>query len=125
MEEMLTRIVDDLIARTSGPLHLRLILQPLVASVFAVIGGLNDAKAGKPPYFWTMFTDHTQRSEMLRDGWKQVGKVFVLAMVFDVVYQLVVGGFIYPFEVVLVAVILAIVPYLILRGIVNRIATGR
>jgi hypothetical protein len=59
---------------------------------------------------------------MLQDGWKSVGKVFILALVLDVVYQVVVQRFVYPFEVILVAFILAIVPYLLLRGLVTRLA---
>lgn len=125
MEEMFTRIFDDLVARTSGPLHLRLFLQPIMASIFGILGGLKDAKEGRPPYFWSMFTNPSERREMLKDGWKRVGKVFLIAIVLDAVYQFIVHRFIYPGEVVLVAIILAIVPYLILRGIVNRIASIR
>ena len=59
---------------------------------------------------------------MLRDGWKSVGKIFVLAMVLDVVYQVIVARFVYPGEVIVVALGLAIVPYLLLRGLVTRLA---
>jgi hypothetical protein len=52
-----------------------------------------------------------------------VGKVFIFAVVLDVVYQWIVLKFVYPGEVIIVAFILAIVPYLILRGIANRIAS--
>ena len=58
---------------------------------------------------------------MLKDGWKSVGKVFVMAIIIDLIYQLIVLKWFYPFEAVLVAFILAIVPYLIVRGPVNRI----
>ena len=50
---------------------------------------------------------------MLRDGWKSVGKVFILAMVLDVIYQLIELRRVYPGEVILVAIVLAILPYLI------------
>jgi len=62
---------------------------------------------------------------MLRDGWKGVGKVFVLAILLDVIYQYIVQRFVYPGEAVLVAVILAIVPYLLFRGPINRLASRR
>src|SRR5688572_2220398 len=107
MEEVLTRIFDDLIARTTGPLNLRLFLQPIMASIFGIIGGLEDAKAHRPPFFWSMFTNPSERRNMLKDGWKHIGKVFVIAMTLDAVYQFIVDGFIYPFEVVLIAFILA------------------
>jgi hypothetical protein len=61
---------------------------------------------------------------MLQDGWKSVGKVFVLALALDVVYQIIVQGFVYPGEAIIVAFLLAIVPYLIVRGLVTRVAKG-
>jgi len=125
MEEMFVRLIEDLTARVSGPMKFRIVLQPIMASIFAIAAGIKDARAGKPAYFWTMFTQPAQRSEMLKDGWKSVGKVFVLAMVLDIVYQLIVQRWVYPGEVIIVAFILAIVPYLILRGLVNRIASKR
>jgi hypothetical protein len=121
VEEILYRIFENLIDRVSGPMKFRLFLQPTMAIFFAVRSGLQDAKQGRPPYFWAIFTDPDQRREMLRDGWKAVGKVFILAIVLDVVYQLFVFRWIYPFEAFLVASILAIVPYLAIRGPANRI----
>lgn len=125
MEEIFGRFVEHLIARVSGPMKFRILLQPVMASIFAILAGLRDAKADRPAYFWALFTQPAQRAEMLKDGWKSVGKVFVLAMVLDVVYQLIVQRWVYPAEVIIVAFILAIVPYLILRGLVNRIASRR
>ena len=122
MDDIWMRIVENMTDRVSGPMKFRLLLQPIMASIFAIISGLKDAKAGKPPYFWGIITHPDQRADMIKDGWKSVGKVFVLAVVLDVVYQIVVLRFVYPGEVIIVAFFLAIVPYLILRGLVNRIA---
>jgi len=47
--------------------------------------------------------------------------VFVLALVLDVVYQLIVARFVFPLETIVTAILLAIVPYLIVRGLVTRI----
>lgn len=76
---------------------------------------------GKPPYFWALIASSAHRAEMIRDGWKSVGKVFILALVLDVVYQIIVLRFVYPGEALIAAFVLAIVPYLILRGLVNRL----
>jgi hypothetical protein len=121
VEDFLTRIGENLIDRVSGPLRFRLILQPLMASIFAIIAGIKDAREGRPPYFWAMITTPSHRAEMIRDGWKSVGKVFILALVLDVVYQIYVFRFIYVAEAFIVAFCLAIVPYLILRGLVTRL----
>lgn len=122
MEEMWMRFVENLVDRVSGPMKFRLLLQPLMAVIFAVISGLKDAKAGKSAYFWALLTDPSHRRDMIRDGWKSVGKVFVLALILDVVYQVIVLRFVYPGEAIVVAIVLAIVPYLIVRGLVTRLS---
>jgi hypothetical protein len=54
-----------------------------------------------------------------------VGKIFVVAVVLDVICQLIVFRWLYPSEALLVAPVLAILPYLVVRGPVNRIANYR
>jgi hypothetical protein len=125
MDDIVTRILGDMGDRVAGPMKFRLVLQPAMAAIFAIRSGLADAKAGRPPYFWALFTDPMHRAEMLRDGWKSVGKVFVLALVLDAVYQIIAIRFVYPGEAIVVAFLLASVPYLLLRGAVTRIARGK
>jgi hypothetical protein len=122
MEELFTRLWDDLVGRIGGPLSLRLILQPTMATIFAIRDGLKDARDGRPAYFWALFTDSTHRQEFIRDGWKSVAKVFSFAIILDVIYQWIALRWVYPGEALIVAFILAILPYLLIRGPVNRIA---
>jgi hypothetical protein len=122
MEDLLSRIIEDLVGRVSGPMKFRLILQPVMAAIFAIRSGLKDAREDNPPYFWAMFTNSNSRLDMMRDGWKSVGRVFILAIVMDAIYQFIVFRWFYPGEALLVAVILALIPYLLIRGPVNRIA---
>ena len=56
---------------------------------------------------------------------QKFGKVFMLALALDVVYQIVELRFVYPGEAVIVAFLLAIVPYLILRGLVTRLMSRK
>jgi hypothetical protein len=121
MQEIWSRIAEDMVARVSGPMHLRIILQPVMALVFATISGLRDAREGTPPYFWSLINNPAHRQDMLQDGWKSVGKVFLIAIALDVVYQITVQRFVYPGEAILVAILLAIVPYLIMRPLVARV----
>jgi hypothetical protein len=121
MDEILARIWENLGGRIGGPLKFRLLLQPLVVSVLAIRAGIQDARAGRPAYFWAVLSDSQYRSEALREGWKAVAQVFTLAIVMDVVYQLIVERWVYPLESLIVAVVLAIIPYLLLRGPVTRI----
>jgi hypothetical protein len=122
MEEMWQRFVGNLFGRLDGPLHFRFIVQPLMAVIFAALDGIKDAKAGKPAYFWALASSPAHRRELLKDGWKHFGKIFILAIVLDVIYQLKVHHTVYPGEVLLVSLLLAVVPYVLLRGPVNRIA---
>lgn len=122
MDDFWMRIVENMSDRVTGPMKFRLVLQPVMAAIFAVLSGLKDARTGKPPYFWALLTDPAHRTDMIKDGWKSVGRVFLLAIAIDVVYQIIVLHTVYPLEVVIVAFVLAIVPYLLLRGLVTRIA---
>jgi hypothetical protein len=123
--EVITRFNENLAGRIGGPLSLRFILQPTVATLLAVRAGLRDARAGKPPFLWTVVTDPTARQELLREGWKDIAKVFTLAIVLDVVYQLIVLKWIHPLETLVVAFVLAALPYAIVRGPVTRLARKR
>ena len=121
MRDMLIRALLDIGDRVGGPMTFRLILQPLMAAILAFRAGLKDAQQGRPPYFWTILTDRSQRADLVREGWKSVARVFVLAIVMDVIYQLIVLRWVYPFELILIAILLAVVPYLLIRGPVNRV----
>jgi len=120
--ESLTRGVEQLLGRASGPLHFRLVLQPIVATALAIRAGLRDAREGNSAFFWTVLTSSSQRQLLIRSGWKDVGKLFIVAAVLDVIYQLVVLRAIYPVQTLIVCVCVAVVPYILLRGPVTRIA---
>jgi hypothetical protein len=123
MRDMLLRGLLNITDRVGGPMTFRIILQPLMAALLAFRAGWKDAQTGRPPYFWTILTDPGQRNDLLREGWKSIARVFVLAIVMDLIYQLIVLQWIYPLELILVAILLAVVPYLLIRGPVNRIVS--
>ena len=122
MEETLRRGWEDLIGRSDGPMTFRLILQPAMAVLLAIRAGLRDAREGQPPFLWTVFSDPGCRHELLRRAWNDVKNVFILALVLDSIYQVMVHSGIYPLELLLTATILAVVPYVIVRGPVTRLA---
>ena len=122
MEDVLARVFYDILGRVEGPLTFRLILQPLMALFFACRDGIQDAREEQPAYFWSLFTDPEHRRHRLLLGWKSVGRIFILAVLIDVVYQVIVFRWVYPGEALIVAAILALVPYVLLRGPVNRVA---
>ncbi len=122
MEDLFARLWTNLIGRIGGPLTFRLIVQPTVAAFFAIRAGLRDAREGRVPYGWAVLTDPNNRRKFLRDGWKDVATVFVAAMLIDCVYQIMEFRWLYFEEALIVAGVLALLPYLFLRGPANRIA---
>lgn len=125
MQDLVTRIAEDLASRLHGPLTFRIVFQPVMAGFLALRAGLADARAGRPAYLWAVFTDPQHRRAILRGGWRDIGKVFVLAIVLDVIFQAIVFRAFYPFEALIVAFVLALLPYALLRGPVNRLARGK
>ncbi len=120
--QMLSRLWVNLIGRIGGPLAFRLVLQPATAAFFALRAGWKDSRENRVPYGWVILTDPNNRREVLREGWKDVAKVFVVAIIIDFVYQIIELRWFYPEEAIIVATLLALVPYLLLRGPANRIA---
>lgn len=125
MGESFAQLWENLIGRTTGPLHLRLLLQPAVAAFFGIRAGLKDAREGRTPYGWAILSEPMSRGRRLQEGWDHVGKVFLIAMVFDGIYQFMVFHRVYVTGVVIIAFTLAVIPYLVFRGFVNRIASLR
>jgi hypothetical protein len=123
--DTLTRIFEHLLSRASGPMHIRLLLQPTMALIFGIRDGMKDAREERSPYFWALFREPQRRRELLRSGWKSVGKVFVLAVVLDAIYQLIAFRWFYPGEAFLTAFILACIPYLLIRGPLNRLLRAK
>jgi hypothetical protein len=122
MNYLFSREWNDLVGRVGGPMTFRLILQPAVAIFLAIRAGLKDAREGRTAFFWAVIQDPRHRAYLLEQGWKDVGRLFILAMLMDAIYQLIVLRWIYPGEMLVVAILLAIVPYLLVRGPTNRIA---
>jgi hypothetical protein len=117
------RFWNDLVGRLSGPFTFRFVLQPLMGLIYALRDGLKDAKAGRPPYFWAIFTDASARQALLREGWHATLRVIVLGVVMDLVYQFIVLKAFRPLELVVIVALLAFVPYVLARGPMNRIAS--
>ena len=103
MENIFARMWGNLIGRIGGPLTFRLIIQPLVAAWFAVRAGWHDAQQGRVLYGWEIIGNPVNRRELLREGWKDIAKVFVVAMVIDLIYQIIELRWLHPEEALIVA----------------------
>ena len=77
--EISQRIWENMLARPSGPLALRFLIQPAMSTIFAIRDGLKDAREQRSPYFWTVLTAPEERSARLREAIKATGKIIILA----------------------------------------------
>ena len=120
--DFLTRFWTDLVGRADGPMSFRFFLQPTMALITAAIDGVRDARSGKPPYAWLMaHSAEPERRAKWREGVTATARILLLGVVMDVIYQWrVFGGFRYPVETIVIATLLAFVPYLIFRGPIAR-----
>ena len=120
--EMLSHRGEHLFGRLGGPLNFRLVVMPLVVTILAIRAHLRDIREGRPTVLWAFIRDPIERRRLFRAGLKDFGKVFIVACVLDTTYQILVLRSFYFGEVLLVAVVCAIVPYFLIRGPVTRIA---
>jgi len=123
--ETLRRFWHDLVERPDAPMRCRFYLQPLMAAIAVIHDGREDARDGRSPYFMTVLRNPQERVGRLREGLNATARIILLGLVMDVIYQLLVLKTFYPNEALVVALLLAFVPYVIIRGLVLRIARSR
>ena len=120
--EVHERIWKDIAERPGGPMAFRFILQPCMAAIVAFHDGVNDARLGRSPYTWTLFTHAAGTAGRLREAVIATARILLLGLGMDAIYQATVLKTFFPAEMVLIAVLLAFIPYLLLRGPFERIA---
>jgi len=120
--QTLQRFWRDLAARPGGPMSFRFILQPAMAAIAAFLDGRRDAASGRSPYFWGLVRDRGERLGRLREGLNGTARIILLGIAMDVIYQALVLRTFYPTEALVVALLLAFVPYILLRGPFARAA---
>ena len=116
------RLWRDILARPGGPMTFRFILQPAMAVIAALRDGVTDARQGRSPYFWSIVRGVESRSARLREGVVSTARIIILGVIMDTIYQWRVLHTFYPGQAAAVALLLAFVPYLLLRGPIERIA---
>jgi hypothetical protein len=118
--EFLSRTLEQLVGRTDGLFAMRFVFQPLVATILAIRAGVADARNRRTPYLSRMHSNPAERRALIREGFIDVIRVFLVALVLDVLYQVLVFQWLYPLQTLVVAFVLAIVPYALIRGLVTR-----
>ena len=121
--EVNQRFWSDIFERVGGPMTFRFILQPIMALLAALHDGIADARNGHKAFFWSVHGDPTQRAGRLREGLISVARVVLLGLSMDVIYQFKELDRFYPAEAVMMALLLAVIPYFIFRWIIEHVAT--
>ena len=116
------RIWRDIAERPGGPMSFRFLLQPTMAFIAALHDGIRDAQTHRAPYLRSMLADHALRGDRLREGLFATARVILLGLGMDAVYQWRVLGTFYPGEALVITFLLAVLPYLVLRGPISLIA---
>jgi hypothetical protein len=123
--EVRERMWENLLDRPGGPMTFRFILQPIMATIAALYDGAQDARTGRSPYLRTILTDPAKRGGRLREGLISTARVILLGLCMDGIYQFTEFKTFYPAEAVIIALLLAFIPYLVLRGPFARLARWR
>jgi hypothetical protein len=95
-----------------------------MAAIAALRDGVEDARLGRRPYLWAIMRG--VRGVEGRRGrlWEEIvstARILILGVIMDTVYHWVVFRMFYPVQAAVIAVLLAFVPYLLLRGPFARI----
>jgi hypothetical protein len=116
------RLWQNLFERPGGPMVFRFFLQPTMAAIAAWRDGLSDARTGRTPFFAGALADPAQRTVRLNEALVATARIILLGLVMDGIYQAIEFKTFHPAEAVIIALVLAFLPYLVLRGLITRAA---
>ena len=119
------RFWREILERPGGPMTFRFILQPMMAALVAFRDGAEDAHLGRVPYLLSILRGTKPRSNLIWEGIVATARILILGIVMDAIYQWLVFKTFYPAEAAVIAVLLAFVPYLLLRGPMEHLAKRR
>jgi hypothetical protein len=115
------RLWQDIFNRPGGPMSFRFVLQPVMAAIAALHDGARDARQGREPYLTRLISGSGERGDLLNETVISTGRIVLLGLVMDGIYQFTVLKTFYPGEMVVISLALAVVPYLLLRGPFSRL----
>lgn len=116
------QFIEELPQRFTGTGRLRFLLQPTVAIILGIRGGLADFRAGNPPYLMALIRGAGGRIELLRHGFAVIRNLIALGIIMDVIFQFVLYRSVHPVPALLIGPILICLPYTISRALTNRAA---
>jgi hypothetical protein len=101
---------------------LRYGLQPTMPMIAALLGGMKDARPGREPFMKTVLASPSERPGRLDEAIVDTSRIMLLGLIMDTVYQFIEFDAFHPAEAGIVTLMLAFLLYLLLHGLVARVA---
>jgi hypothetical protein len=117
--------LEDIPKRLTGPGRFRFVLQPAIAILLGIRGGMTDARAGRPPYLQGVLFHRGLRRELMKSGFESVRNLLLMGILLDAVSQWLILGVSYPGAALVVGPVLIAGPYSLARALSNRLARSR
>ncbi len=119
------QFIEELPRRFTAPGRLRFISQPVFATVLGVRGGLADFKLGIPPYLFALFGGGPRRRELLRGGLAALRNLIAVAIIMDVLFQIILYHSVHPGAAMVVGPVLICFPYALSRTLARCLPAWR
>ncbi len=113
--------MDYLLELIAGPGTFRFVIQPVLAILFGVRDGRNDAKSSTPPILYMLLLQPGTRREALKGVLKAIALPLTLAVAIDSILQIYIFGVWRLQWALVIGLGLIGIPYILARGITNRI----
>lgn len=107
-------------ARWTGPFHLRLILQPLLAIILGIRDGRREAKIGNLPFFRSLMDSQNDRKIYIKQVGRAIAKPLVLGILLDMLVQYMIFQRVRIWGGVLFGALFIALPYSLILGLSNR-----
>lgn len=115
-----SEFLADIPARFSGPGKMRFILQPAIAIILGLRGGIGDYRAGRAPYLHGLLFGTADRRVLIREGLRAVRSLVAMGIVADAISQWLIYGIMHPGAALVIGPVLICVPYALTRALTCR-----
>jgi hypothetical protein len=112
---------DGLVRGLSGKGQFRLILQPTMALFLGLRLGIADAKQGKAPFLFRLFSTRQGRWALFKQSLSDAALPLIVALIMDGILQYLAFNRIRLLQAVVVGALLVWLPFSMTRGLTNRI----
>jgi hypothetical protein len=106
-------------------MHVRFIVQPIMAALLGIRAGIHDARLETPPFIWSLCTQPELRTRQLKQALRHLVIPIIVAIVLDGIVQYLLFQRIRVLGAVTVGTLLMGLPYSLARGLTNRVVSAR